>query len=159
VSFIGFGGIGLHDIVKHGRDGLVGNAVFYGLVCALFLASATTRVEAVADQLVVVNLVSVTSFTADAIAEAEGRNGLSIRAHDGRSVGFWGYGDSVAGLFTANRQARDLAHRICEWRDEHRSAEYHPNDAAEVRTRLRVSAPIGATAGVALLACVGLLAG
>lgn len=146
----------VQGMVTQGLGDLPINAIGYGLCCAFFISSAATRIEVLGYQLRIINLVTITAIDARCLVTANGDNGLWITTTDG-SIGFWGYGYSVAGRFTANGGAHHLAEKICRWRDEQMASAHHEHSAGEVRRRFRVEVLVIVLAAVAAVAFIGLV--
>lgn len=157
-AFVLLGALGAHDVIFNSRPDVLANAVCFGFLCACFLASCTTRIEVKAHQLFVVNVLTITDFTANDIASANGENGLTIDRRDGTSCGFWGYGSSLVGAFTSNGRARELATRILLWKDQNQDSTFHHHRDAPNKKRPRFSV-IGIVVGcMAAFLALGLLA-
>jgi len=151
-------GFGLHDVIRNPSSDLTPNVLGYALLCTAFLASITTRIETESDCLRIVNLLTVTTVYASAIASVDGQNGLHIATHDQHEIGFLGYGESLAGNFSPNKGARVLARTLTAWRDAQTAMQSHDHEVPKLQTGPRYGVLVMGATFITIFAVVGWLA-
>jgi hypothetical protein len=113
----------------------ISDAAILAFAAALVLLTATTRIVADGDIVRVTNLFRVITIDGGAIANVETTRGLIIITTDGRRIGSFAYGASLAGDMLGYRRAQAAQKRCLAWLAARRQRERSSQDEVVVALR------------------------